>query len=251
MDQKPIKKSLRKCVFQVNRIVLEDRANHRIMNRLLKPVIGAVIVFSFSVAAVVYWLYPEETGKAPNIVSISRFDSIFSKDISLATSLADMPDLREFSLGGDDIEVRIWRAHSLPAQEGVFLKRSNGKWSGLHIRFKTDQNGDVQAAEVEQLKTPELGWEAFWGKLVDKGILTFPLTPENECDTRGFDGIHYVVEINQNNTYRNYQYAAGDDDCRESKQMTEIGQIIGLEFDSGPQQCKTTYEWFACAKTKR
>ena len=27
-------------------------------------------------------------------------------------------------------------------------------------------------------------------------------------------------------------------------------QIVRLEFDSGQQECKTTYEWFACAKTK-
>lgn len=221
------------------------------MNRSFKAVIGAVLVFLFGVAAAAYWLYREETQKEPDIVSISRFDSIFSKDINLATSLADMPPLRKVSLGVDDSEVRIWRGHSISTQEGVFIKRVNGEWSGLHLSLKTDEHGEVLAAEVKQLKTPESGWQIFLGKLGEKGLLLLPLTPENKCDTNLIDGILYVVEINQNNTYRNYMYIAGNDGCRESKQMTEIGEIIGLEFDSSQEECKTTYEWFACAKTKR
>lgn len=220
-----------------------------LMNGLSKRIIPAVSVFLLAIAGVAYWLYREETQKEPDIVSISRFDSIFSKDINLATSLADMLSLREVSLRGDDIEVRIWRAYDLSTLEGVFLKRSNGQWSGLHMRFRTNEQGEIQAAEVEQLKTPKVGWSLFWGKIAEKGILLLPITPENECDTRGLDGIRYIVEINQNNTYRNYQYPAGDD-CRESKQMTEIGEIIGLEFDSGQEKCKR-YEWFACMTDRK
>lgn len=220
------------------------------MNRLSKRIIIAVLVFLFGFAAVAYWLYREETQKKPDIVSISRFDFLFSKEHKMATSMADMPDLREVSLGVDDIEVRIWRAYSLPTLEGVFLKRINGEWSGSHIRFRTDEQGDIQAAEVEQLKTPAVGWSLFWGKLTEKGILLLPLTPENECDTRYLDGILYVVEINQNNTYRNYQYGQGNYECRESKHMTEIGEIIGLEFDSGQEKCKR-FEWFACMTDRK
>lgn len=220
------------------------------MNRSFKSVIGAVIVSFFSIAAIAYWLYRDEDPKKPDIVSISRFDYIFSKNIKLATSLADIPDLREISLGVDDIEVRIWRSHSLPAQEGVFIKRVNGEWSGLYLSLKADEHGEVQAAEVKLLATPESGWQSFLGQLGEKGLFLLPLTAENECDTRGFDGVRYIVEIGQNNTYRNYQYPAGDG-CRESKQMTEIGEIIGLELDLGPRECKATYEWFACMKLRK
>ena len=220
------------------------------MNKSPKLVIIAVSVFLFTIAAVAYWLYREETQKKPDIVSISRFDFIFSKDIKVATNMADMPDLREVSLGGDDIEVRIWRAYDLPTLEGVFLRRVKGEWSGSHFRFRTNEQGDIQAAEVEQLKTPASGWSLFLGKMAEKGILLLPLTAENECDTNIIDGIFYVVEINQNNTYRNYMYIAGNDECRESKQMTEIGEIIGLEFDSGQEECKR-YEWFACMTSRK
>jgi hypothetical protein len=144
----------------------------------------------------------------------------------------------------------VWRGFGLGLLEGVLIKRASGEWSGLHVSETIDQHGDVQAAEVEQLKTPKVGWESFWGKLVDKGILLFPLTPENECETKYIDGILYVVEINQNGTYRNYQYHEGADECRESKQMTEIGEIIGLEFDSGQEECKE-YEWFACMTSRK
>lgn len=162
------------------------------MIRLSKRVIIAVLVFLLGVAGVAYWLYREETQKQPDIVSISRFDSIFSKDINLATSMADMPALREVSLDGDDIEVRIWREHDLSTLEGVFLKRINGQWSGLHIRFKTDEQGDVQAAEVGQLKTPKLGWESFWGTIVDKGYYGFLLHPRMNA-TRSISTGYFIL----------------------------------------------------------
>ncbi len=148
--------------------------------------------------------------------------------------MADMPALKDINLDGDDLEVRIWRPHDLPTLEGVFLTRINDDWSGLHFRFRTNEQGDIQAAETEQLKAPESGWTLFWAKLVEKGILRLPFSPENECDTRYLDGVMYVVEISHNGTYRNYQYHEGVE-CRESKQMTEIGEIIGLEFDSGKE----------------
>jgi hypothetical protein len=226
------------------------------MKRLSKRVIIAVLVFFFGVAAVAYWLYREETQKDPDIVSISRFDSMIFKGVGRATgidqltSLAGLPELRKVRLRKGDIEARVWRGFGLGLLEGVLIKRVGGEWSGLHVSETIDQHGDVQAAEVNQLKTPKLGWESFWGKLVDKGILKLPLTPENECETKYIDGTLYVVEINQNGTYRNYQNLEGADECRESKQMTEIGEIIGLEFDSGQEKCKR-FEWFACMTSRK
>jgi hypothetical protein len=219
------------------------------MNRLTK-LIAVILVIFVSFAALAYWFYWDETKKQPDIVSISRFDYIFSKDLKRATDMAEMPALREVSLDGDDLEVRILRAYSLSEQEGVFIKRVKGEWSGRHLRLKSNEHGDVQAAEVNELKTPASGWILFWGKLVEKGIMLLPLSPENECDTSRIDGIRYFVEISQNNTYRNYQYQQGNFECRESKQMSEIGEIIGLEFDSGQEECKM-YEWFACMTNRK
>ncbi len=218
------------------------------MRRKAGPTPFLIIVVSvslFALTAVAYWLCREETHKAPDIVDVSRGDSVLSKDVNLATSMADIPALRDVGLDGDDIEVRVWRSFSLPTQEGVLLKRVRGQWSGHHIFFKTDERGDVLASEVVKLKPPKIGWELFWGKLVEKGILLLPITPENECDFSVIDGQRYFVEISQNNMYRNYQYSENHFECRESRQMTEIGEIIGVEFDTGQEACKR-YEWFAC-----
>ena len=223
---------------------MSNLANSR-RHHTSKLILSLVICISsfLALACQQFW---EDTRKEPDVVSVSRFDPIFMKDINLATSMADIADLREISLIGDDIEVRIWRSYSLPTLEGVFLKRTAGEWSGLHLRVKGDDH--VQTTEVKQLNTPEIGWDLFWAKIAEKGILLLPITAENECDIRYIDGILYVVEISQNKMYRNYQYQQGTD-CRESKQMTEIGEIIGVAFDSGSEECKK-YEWFSCM-TKR
>ena len=220
------------------------------MSRLTERVIIAVLVLLFALVGAAYWFCRNDTQKPPDIVSISRFDPIFSKDIKRATDMADLPALREVSLNGDDLEVRIWRTQSLPTLEGVLLRHIDGDWSGLHLRFRTDEQGEIQGAEVEQLKTPVSGWRLFWGELVGTGIMLLPFTPENECDTRYIDGIIYFVEISQNGTYRNYQYSGASFECRESKQMPEIGEIIGLAFDSGQEKC-TQYEWFACMRERK
>ncbi len=210
----------------------------------------AILIVLGGFAAAGYWFCREGTAKKPDITSVSRFDSIFSKDIKQATDMADIPALRDVGLEGDDLEVRIWRAHDLPTLEGVFLKQSSGNWSGRHFRFRTDWQGDIQTAEIEQLKAPEAGWPLFFGKLADKGLLRLPLSPENDCDTRYIDGIRYFVEISQNGTYRNYQYSEGADDCRESKQMTDIGETIGVEFDPGEEKCEN-HKWFPCMTAGR
>lgn len=211
----------------------------------------SILAISVCLALAGCRLYPEATHEPPNIVSISQFDSIFSRDINLATSMADIPTLREASLNDDDIEVRIWRAFDVSTLEGVFLKRTGSEWSALHIRFRTVNKGDIQGTEVKQLPEPEEGWESFWGKIVDKGLLRLPISPEGDCETKYIDGILYFVEISQKRTYRNFQYTENDNTCRsESKQMTEIGEIIGLEFDSGEEEC-TRYEWFACMVARK
>lgn len=75
------------------------------MNRYTKLIFAFLILFIGFGA--VYWFYQTKTNKRPDIVSISRFDFIFFKDINVATSMADMPALREFSMDGDDLEVQI------------------------------------------------------------------------------------------------------------------------------------------------
>ena len=197
----------------------------------------------------VYRLIESRYFESVNIIQpLARPDSLFFEGrnqltgINDATKLGDLPELRKVHLRKDDIEIRVWRGFSLDPLEGVILSRTDGEWSALHI--KTDNCCRFEKATVEPLYRPKLGWSAFWKMLDEKEILTIPQSSENECDKPGIDEIGYVVEINQGMNYRNYFYPQSGK-CREAKQTKEIGEIIGLEFDSGQEQCERT-EWFAC-----
>lgn len=211
-----------------------------------KPLIVVNLILIIGVISVTCGIYCRESQEIPTIVGISQWDSILFKEINRATDLGNLTELRKVRLQDGDIEVRIWRAGA--PLEGVSIERIDGLWSGVHI--KVNRYDEPESAKVEKLESPKSGWEFFWKKLVDKGIVSLPHTPENECDTSYLDGTSYVVEINQDKTYRNYYYHRGDGTCRESKQMEEIAEIIGLEFDSGQEECKTT-EWFPCMTLRK
>ncbi len=136
-----------------------------------------------------------------------------------------------------------WRGFGLSPLEGVILKRTNGQWSAFHI--KTDNYYEAEKVEVKELQSPKSGWKSFWKNIIDKEILALPDASEIDCDVSIIDGTSYVVEINQDKNYRTYRYSEGSEKCREAEQMEQMGELIGLEFDSGNEECKTT-EWFAC-----
>ena len=202
------------------------------------------LTFVIGTFAVVGWFYYQESHKIQLIIPNARQDRILFEGINNATNLGNLPELRKTFLGSGDIEIRIWRGFGLSSLEGVVLKRADGQWSGLHI--KNNNYHEPAGVKVEKLNAPKSGWESFWKQLTDKEILTLPQSFENECNIPEIDGMGYVVEINQNRTYRNYFYPENNGNkCREAKQMKDIGEFIGLEFDSGKEQCKTT-EWFPC-----
>lgn len=183
------------------------------------------------------------TPKAPVITSVSRIDTLFFKEINRVTDLAGIESLRTVYVPSGDLEVRVWRGFGLSPLEGVVLRRTGNSWSGLHLT--ADQYFEAQKVQVETLQRPRSGWIAFSTKVVEDGLLALPKTLEENCDNSGIDGIGYVVEINQNRTYRNYYYYDGNIGCRDSEEMSNLGEVIGLEFDTGTEQCKTA-EWFPC-----
>jgi len=176
------------------------------------------------------------------IIPDERVDQILFKDIDQATGLANLPRLRQSYVSNSDLEVRIWRGFGLSQLEGVVIKHTNGTWTGLHL--KGPHYTEPQSVNVDILNPPKSGWESFWKSLIDKGILTIQESTENECNLAEIDGTSYVIEISQDKIYRYYYYPENGK-CSEAKQTTEIGETIGLEFDSGTEECKTT-EWFAC-----
>ncbi|MEP7074700.1 MAG: hypothetical protein ABI878_02735 [Acidobacteriota bacterium] len=180
------------------------------------------------------------------VISDPHTDEILFKDINRATELGNLEELRKSQVLPGDLEVRVWRGGSFSGLEGVAIKRSNDAWSGLHLR--ATNYTETQAVKVEKLTGPKSGWQQSWKNLSEKGILTIQQTADNECVTSILDGNLYVVEINQNNNYRYYYYPENGK-CTEAKETNELGETIGLEFDTGTETCKTT-EWFACM-TKR
>lgn len=213
-----------------------------------------IVAFVIVIFAVAGWLYYQESQKIQVIVPNARRDALLfdgygdNGGINRITELGGLEKLRETRLAQGDIEIRIWRdGFSL---EGVFLRRIDGLWEGQHVT--TNKYNEPEKVQVKRLFAPKSGWTAFWKQLDDKEILTLPQSTESACDaTQMIDGIGYVVEINQNKTYRTYFYPDGIGKvCREAKQMNEIGELIGLEFDSGLEECKTT-EWFACMTLRK
>lgn len=214
------------------------------MSKLSTRFFIVILTFVGGVFAVAGWFYYQESQKIQIIIPNIQKDSILFEGLNEATNLSKLKELRQSVLRKGDIEIRIWRGFSLSQLEGVILKRADGQWSGLHLR--TSRYDEAKDVKIEKLSAPKSGWESFWKQLTAKEILTISQTSENECDIPEIDGMGYVVEINQDRTYRYYFYPEENGKrCREAAQVKDIGEFIGLEFDSGQEKCKTT-EWFPC-----
>jgi hypothetical protein len=211
-----------------------------------------VLTLTLAIGTGIFWatgrLYYWEAEKVKILTPNSHWQTIYFKTINKATDLVGLRELRKTSLSQGEIEIRVWRGGGLEPLEGVILKRIGGQWSAFHIL--TDNNYDLEKAELRELEQPRSGWESFWKQLVDREILTLPQSSENDCDIPVIDSGSYVVEINRDETYRTYRYPEGNPRCREAKLLEEIGDIIGEEFDSGNEECKRA-EWFACSKARK
>lgn len=202
----------------------------------------AILTFALGISVVSGWLYYRESQRVTLELPAARWEQIFFRLINKTTRLGGLEELRKMNLERDDIEVRIWRGFGLGNLEGVILMRTNNQWKAFHV--KADHPVEPEQAEVKELKPPKSGWESFWKQITDNKILTLRDPSEINCEDSAIDGTGYVVEINQNKIYRTYKIRS-QGKCDGVRQMDEIGEIIGLEFDSGLEECKTT-EWFAC-----
>ena len=207
----------------------------------------AALIFILGISVVAEWFYYQESQKVKIDLPDSRWEQIFFKIINKTTELGGLEELRKTKLKGDDIEVRVWRGFGLGDLEAVILKRTNNQWKAFHI--KADDYAEPQQAEVNELDSPKSGWESFWKNLTGQGLLTLRDPSEINCEDSGIDGTSYVVEINQNKIYRTYQMRE-DGKCNGVRQMEEIDDLIGEEFNSEREQCKTA-EWFACANLRK
>ena len=207
----------------------------------------AILTFILGISVVASWLYYRESQKVKIELPNHRWEQIFFKLIDRTTELGELNSLRKTALTGDDIEVRVWRGFGLGDFEGVIFKRINNQWQAFHV--KADNCCEPQKVEVEELNPPKSGWNSFWEKATEQGLLTLRDPSEKNCEDSGLDGTSYVIEINQNKIYRTYQMREGGK-CDGVRQMEAMDDLIGEEFNSGQEQCKTT-EWFACAKLRK
>jgi hypothetical protein len=84
--------------------------------------------------------------------------------------------------------------------------------------------------EADKVK-PKSGWEKLWKEITYLGVLTLPDSSTLPDEEIVLDGVSYVVEINQNNQYRTYQYGNPEAQKRpQAKQIIEIVQILSDEL---------------------
>jgi hypothetical protein len=183
---------------------------------------------------------------APNqfIIPDARGDAIFFQGIDEVTNLAGLPKLRETALSPSDLEIRVWKGFGLAQLEGVLLNRTDGSWTARHVT-EINRSGE-KLAEVDHLDAPRSGWDSFLWEVDRQGLTSLSPSADEKCTISIIDGEAYVVEISQDGTYRNGIFTVGLKDCPVSRQMEKLGRYIGMQFDSGRDQCKTA-EWFPCA----
>lgn len=219
------------------------------MNKFTTRLMVIILCFAAGISVVAFWIYYQKSPPEQVILPNSRWEPIFFKFIDHVTEKAQIPALRQESLYPGNIEIRIWRGFGLSNLEGVIIKRNGSRWSASHL--KADNYIDpVEMVDVVPLTEPKSGWESFWKQLNDKKLLELPDASEVNCEISMIDGTSYVVEINQNRIYRTFRYYLGVENCPEAKRMNEIGELIGIEFDTGLEQCRKD-AWFACAVRRK
>jgi hypothetical protein len=201
------------------------------MPKLTTRLFVALITFIIGVSATSAWLVSRLTEQETRLIlPRASWEHIYFREINAVTNLSGLTELRKTDVADGDVEVRIWWGFGLSPLGGIVLKRTSGQWSAIHL--KADNYSEPQRAERKELRPPKSGWDAVWQRLVNARILTLPDASEIGCDVGGLDGMAFVVETNNDRTYRTYRYDQPTyARCDEARQMVEISEIIADEFD--------------------
>ncbi len=154
------------------------------------------------------------------------------KVIDKRSNAAELPTLRNIQLPDGDLEVRIWVGFGIVGEDALILRRSAGKWSALHLHgMFFGRYPPPKYQETFAVSEPRSGWEGAWQKLDNAGILTLPDAWTTQCRGGGLDGTRYIVEIDNDKTYRTYMYDNPNPaKCYGAKQIIKIGEIVAEEF---------------------
>jgi len=181
----------------------------------------------------------QERGKLKLIIPEDDWEPLFYEEIKERAEIAKLRNLRAIVLPNDDLEVRVWMGFGLSALESFVVRRDTGQWSAMHLDGVHPDR--PQKNPQKDLRAPKSGWEIFWKRVVEAGILILPDSSELKGEKLVMDGFGYVVEINMNRTYRTYIYLNPDwQEWPEAKQMIRISNLIAEEFGLQEFQVKET-----------
>ncbi len=162
--------------------------------------------------------------------SIRPWEGVFFSELEEPTREVGLAKLETKVVNAGDLEVRYWY-DGLPFMiHGVVVRRSGDVWSAVGIR----QVRQVWPSPLKQedLGVPKSGWQEFWKRLTDAGILTMPDADEVKCSSGALDGVQLVVEVLTNHGYRTYHYNNPQlGACAEAKQMMIINGIMEDELN--------------------
>lgn len=191
----------------------------------------ALLAFLLGVSATIVYLRHQ---RRLQVVIPMNWERYGLKVLDERAAAGELPKLRTVLLPTGDLEVRVWVGFGTSGEDGLILRRAAGQWSALHLRGMYEQYPPERYQETFTLAAPKSGWEPAWRRLVEAGILALPDASSLQCGVGGFDGVHYAVEVNVDDTYRLYSYGHPQyAECDEARKMMGIGRIISEEFGPG------------------
>lgn len=162
-------------------------------------------------------------------LDIPKWEPSFFEEIQQRSHKAGLSILKSTALPKGDLEVRLWIGFGTDPLRGFVISRTNGLWAATYlmpIDPKYPQHNYQQ-----NLPTPKDGWETFWNRLANKGILTLPDSSKLGDQIVFPDAQYSVVEVNTGEVYRAYKYAAPEYQRQaEAKRMAAIIRLIFTEF---------------------
>lgn len=146
-------------------------------------------------------------------------------------------DLKSLTRGSKGIEIRVWFEYELQTfGELVVLRKKGKKWKGEYYRYE-EKNASKKhilgkITNYKKKKTkPQIGWVSFIGELEEFQIYSLPGEKRAKNYLPNRDGVTYIVEIAQRNSYRFYSYWCPDSkEGKEAENMRKITELVREEF---------------------
>ncbi|HLN98459.1 MAG TPA: hypothetical protein VK208_08370 [Pyrinomonadaceae bacterium] len=175
----------------------------------------------------------EEKKVEPNAAS-GTWEPIFFSAIDERAKIAKLTNLRTAFLSNEDLELRVWIGFGLIPLEGFVISHRGEQWSAIHLRSIGPHLPKSRYQNV--LPTPRSGWDHFWRRLTDEGILSLPDSSELKDEVMTRDGESFVVEIKWHDSYRAYHYQNPQSQkWPEAASMIRIAKVILEEFQINRQ----------------